>query len=418
MRKKKLLQINPVARTDTSTGRIMQEIGEMAVLHGWESHIAYSGGRDSLRPCRSEQILIGNKTDVVFHGLATRLLDRHGLASERATRAFVRRVQALAPDIIHLHNLHGYFLNYPLLFAYLRRTNIPVIWTIHDCWAFTGHCYYYSYAGCERWLTGCGHCVQRRDFPASWWRDRSARNYQDKRRAFTSLPVQRLTVVPVSRWMRAQMEQSFMSGYPLRVIRNGIDTDVFRPCPDGGLKRRLGVEGKHILLGVAAVWSAPKGIDDFLSLAPLLREDEVIVLVGTIRGRRLLPPNIINVERTADAGRLACLYAAATALLNLTYQDNYPTVNMEAIACGTPVITYATGGSAEAVTGETGFVVEQGDLLDVLWAVRSIERRGKAYYQSPCRAYAVSHFNKNDRYTDYIKLYDEMMKTSSTPPKF
>ncbi|MBR5891613.1 MAG: glycosyltransferase, partial [Bacteroidaceae bacterium] len=171
---KKLLQINPVLRASTSTGRIMQEIGELAIAKGWESHIAYSKGRDGIKPCRSQLIPLGDKLDVALHGLATRLFDRHGLASSAATKQFIDRIDAIAPDVIHIHNLHGYFLNYRLLFDYLSQRNIPVVWTVHDCWLYTGHCFYYSSIGCDRWQNGCGCCPQRGEFPASWFIDRSA----------------------------------------------------------------------------------------------------------------------------------------------------------------------------------------------------------------------------------------------------
>lgn len=185
---RKLLQINPVLRTNTSTGRIMQEIGELAMQNGWESHIAYSYGRDGILPCKSHTIPVGDRWSVAWHGIATRLADRHGLASAGATRRFVRRIEAIRPDIIHIHNIHGYFLNYRILFDYLSGIDTPVVWTVHDCWLYTGHCFYYSYAGCGKWQTGCGDCPQRREFPASWLVDRSQRNHADKREAFTSVP--------------------------------------------------------------------------------------------------------------------------------------------------------------------------------------------------------------------------------------
>lgn len=184
---KTLLQINPVLRVNTSTGRIMQEIGELAMQHGWRSCIAYSKGRDGIKSCQSEVIPVGNKWSTIWHGLETRLFDRHGLASNEATRLFVKQIQELKPDVIHIHNIHGYFLNYQILFDFLAKSNIPVIWTVHDCWLYTGHCYYYSYAGCNKWQTGCGHCPQKKEFPASWLIDRSHQNYEDKKQAFTSL---------------------------------------------------------------------------------------------------------------------------------------------------------------------------------------------------------------------------------------
>lgn len=406
---KKLLQINPVVRVSTSTGRIMQEIGELAMRNGWESYVAYSKGRDGIRTCASHTIPVGNKWDTWMHGLETRLFDRHGLASVSVTCDFVKKLKEISPDIVHIHNIHGYFLNYPVLFNYLSKSGIPVVWTVHDCWLYTGHCYYYSYIQCNKWKNGCGDCPQKRKFPASWWMDRSARNYQDKREAFTSMPHDKLTIVPVSDWIRGEMSRSFLKGYPFRVIHNGIDTEVFTVYGADEVKRKYGWQGKHLLLGVASIWSEEKGLGDFIKLAQQLREDEVIVLVGVTKEQKnQLPRNMYGIQRTENIEELARLYSAADVFVNPTWQDNYPTVNLEAIACGTPVVTYRTGGSVESVTEDTGFIVEQGDVKGLLDSVRVIEQYGKHYYVDRCRKYALANFRKEDRYADYLNLYEEL----------
>ena len=408
---RKLLQINPVLRVNTSTGRIMQEIGELAMQHGWESYIAYSYGRDGIKPCKSHLVPVGNRWSVVWHGIVTRLFDRHGLSSDEATRRFIRQIEELNPDIIHIHNIHGYFLNYKILFEFLSRYGKPVIWTVHDCWLYTGHCYYYSYIGCNKWQIGCRHCPQKKEFPTSWLLDRSERNFLDKKAAFTSMPKERLTIVPVSEWIRGEMEQSFLKGYDMRVIHNGINLEVFNIYGTEEVKNKYQLGGKHILLGVASIWSREKGLDDFIELAAMLNKDETLVLVGVDAAiQKRLPYNIIGITRTENIRQLAELYTAADVFVNLTWQDNYPTVNLEAIACGTPVVTYRTGGSIEAVTEHTGFVVEQGDVKGVLEAVRKIKKAGKTSYQQPCRDYALAHFNKEERYADYLRLYDELIR--------
>ena len=408
---KKLLQINPVVRVSTSTGRIMQEIGELAMQNGWESYVAYSKGRDGIRTCASHTIPIGNKWDTWMHGLETRLLDRHGLASVSVTYDFIKHLKEISPDIVHIHNIHGYFLNYPVLFEYLSKSGIPVVWTVHDCWLYTGHCYYYSYIQCNKWESGCGDCPQKRKFPASWWLDRSARNYQDKQEAFTSMPYGKLTIVPVSDWIRGEMSRSFLKGYPFRVIHNGIDTEVFTVYGAEEVKRKYGWQGKHVLLGVASIWSEEKGLPDFIKLAQQLRDDEMIVLVGvTEEQKSQLPQNVYGIRRTENIRELAQLYSAADVFVNPTWQDNYPTVNLEAIACGTPVVTYRTGGSVEAITEDTGFIVEQGDVKGLLDSVRVIEQYGKHYYADRCRKYALANFRKEDRYADYLNLYEELRK--------
>ncbi len=407
---KKILQINPVIRINTSTGRIMQEIGQLAMNNGWESYIAYSYGRDGIKPCDSKLVPVGNKADVAWHGLVTRLTDRHGLASEGATRAFIREIERIQPDIIHIHNIHGYFLNYRILFDYLAQCNTPVVWTVHDCWLYTGHCYYYSYIGCNKWKTECVQCPQRKLFPTSWWADRSTQNFRDKKAAFTSLPKERFTIVPVSHWIKGEMLHSFLKDYDFRVIYNGIDTNVFTIYDPAEVKKKYQLEGKRIILGVASIWCEEKGWNDFMRLAERLNENERLVLVGVDeKHQAMLPKHVTGISRTENIRQLAELYSAAEVFVNPTWQDNYPTVNLEAIACGTPVVTYRTGGSIEAVTEHTGMVVEQGDVDGLLQAIRKIEERGKAHYQQPCRTHALKYFKKEDRYAEYLTLYDELI---------
>lgn len=408
---KKLLQINPVIRINTSTGRIMQEIGELARTQGWKTYIAYSKGRDGVKPNDAKLIPVGNKWDVAWHGVMTRLFDRHGLASDKATRAFIEDIKRIQPDIIHIHNIHGYFLNYRILFDYLAKANIPVIWTVHDCWLYTGHCYHYSYKQCYKWKGLCEACPQRKDFPSSWWLDRSKQNFLDKKKAFTSISKELLTFITVSEWMKNEMKQSFLKDYSFQVIHNGINLDNFRIYPTEEVKKKYGLERKRIILGVASIWMEEKGWNDFMQLAELLNPEEVIVLVGVKEEQKKgLPLNILPISRTENLKQLAELYAAAEAFVNPTWQDNYPTVNLEAIACGTPVVTYRTGGSIEVITPDTGFIVEQGDRYGLMEAVRKIEKLGKDYYQPRCRSYAEAHFKKEDRYADYLRLYEALLR--------
>ena len=408
---KKLLQINPVVRISTSTGRIMQEIGELAMQHGWESYIAYSKGRDGIKPCQSKLVPVGNSWNVRFHGLMTRLFDRHGLASNRATKAFIRRIQEIEPDIIHIHNIHGYFLNYKLLFEFLASYGKPVIWTVHDCWLYTGHCYYYSYARCQKWETHCGQCPQKNKFPASYIVDRSRQNFEDKKQAFTSLFSSQMHIIPVSHWMRGEMSRSFLKEYPYQVIHNGIDTEVFAPSDSQAIRQKYGIANdKHIYLGVASIWSDEKGLAEFKAMAAALEADEVLVMVGVSDAiKASLPKNIIAISRTENIHQLAALYSSATAFINPTWQDNYPTVNLEAIACGTPVVTYKTGGSIEAITPETGRIVNQGDIQGLLREARTLKALGKSYFSPRCRAHALAFFRKEDRYRDYLNLYESLL---------
>lgn len=409
---KKLLQINPVLRTNTSTGRIVQEIGELAIKEGWDSYVAYSGGRDGLKPCKSKLIPVGGKVDVAFHGLWTRLMDRHGLASWSATRRFIDEIKALKPDIIHIHNIHGYFLNYKILFDFLARNDIPVVWTVHDCWLYTGHCYHYAAAGCYKWQSLCEDCPQKFEFPASYLVDRSRQNYLDKKEAFTSVP--NMTIVTVSEWMKNEMSNSFLKNCQFQVIHNGIDLNVFSVQDnEQGVRQRYGLGDKRIILGLASIWSKEKGWDDFIEMANMLNDNELIVLVGVSeKQQEQLPSNIVGIRRTENVQQLAELYSAADVFVNPTWQDNYPTVNLEAIACGTPVVTYRTGGSVEAITDSTGMIVEQGDVAGLLSAAREIMQRGTQFFKDSCRKFALENFDKEERYNDYLKLYDKLLKRS------
>ena len=409
---KKLLQINPVLRTNTSTGRIVQEIGELAIKEGWDSYVAYSGGRDGLKPCKSKLIPVGGKVDVAFHGLWTRLTDRHGLASWSATRRFIDEIKALKPDIIHIHNIHGYFLNYKILFDFLAQSDIPVVWTVHDCWLYTGHCYHYAAAGCYKWQSLCEDCPQKFEFPASYLVDRSRQNFLDKKEAFTSVP--NMTIVTVSEWMKNEMSNSFLKNCQFQVIHNGIDLNVFSVQDnEQGVRQRYGLGDKRIILGLASIWSKEKGWDDFIEMAKMLNDNELIVLVGVSeKQQEQLPSNIVGIRRTENVQQLAELYSAADVFVNPTWQDNYPTVNLEAIACGTPVVTYRTGGSVEAITDSTGMIVEQGDVAGLLSAAREIMQRGTQFFKDSCRKFALENFDKEERYNDYLKLYDKLLKRS------
>lgn len=400
---KKLVQINPVIRENTSTGKIMRELGEMAISSGWESYIVYSRARDGIKPHSSRLVPVGNRIDLLCHWLATRLFDAHGLASRMTTRRLVNKLKEIDPDIIHIHNIHGYFLNYPILCDYLAKCGKTVIWTVHDCWLYTGHCYYYSSIGCDRWISGCHDCPNKKGFPASYVSDHSARNYRYKRRLFTSIPG--LKLVAVSRWIKEELGRSFLSGVPCLCIHNGIDTSVFKPV---STTMEYGIKAPVYYLAVASIWLQEKGLPDLISLAGMLYEDEQIVVVGrlTARQKASLPDNVLTIERTADASSLSALYSAATALVNPTWQDNYPTVNLESIACGTPVVTYRTGGSVESVVPETGYVVEKGDVNALADRIHEIRSQGREGWQRSCRDYAVRHFDKEESFRQYIQLYE------------
>ena len=265
-------------------------------------------------------------------------------------------------------------------------------------------------AGCDKWKYGCGQCPQTREFPKSWLIDRSAKNWRDKKNAFCSIPSDKMTIVTVSDWLKGEMQQSFLKDFRYKVIHNGIDTDVFKPSDGTAVRRRYGIGDRKMYMGAASIWSTAKGLDDFISMASMLTPQEVIVLVGLNKNQMTrMPANIIGIPRTSDVHELAELYSAADAFLNLTYQDNYPTVNLESISCGTPVVTYRTGGSPESVTGQCGMVTDCGDVAQALAAARKIAATDRSVWRDNCRAYGLANFRKADRYADYIKLYKELL---------
>lgn len=398
----KLLQINVTANWG-STGKIAEQIGLVAMQHGWESYIAY--GR-KMNPSESKLIKIGNQWDVYLHYAMSRFFDMEGLMSRRATRKLVLEIERIKPDVIHLHNIHDHYLNYPILFKYLSMSETPVVWTQHDLWAITGDCCYIS-EGCDKWMVCCERCVQRKGIAL----DRSKRNFELKKKLFNSL--KSLTIVPVSDWLGGMIKESFLQNCRIRVIHNGIDTNLFKP-QEVGIHRKYGLEGKKIVLGVASEWSKRKGLDDILKMSEMLPKDEYsIIIVGKILDeslRRVINGcKVVFVERTQNAVELAGIYSAASVFVNPTYQDNYPTTNLEAIACGTPVITYRTGGSPEAVTPETGWIIEQGNVKGIADIIKSLEIKDKseiAAQRVACRKRAEQVFDKDKCFEKYFKLYE------------
>ena len=351
----KIVQINSFSYK--ATGTIMMNIHQRLQETGADSYVVWARGRNA---ANNYEIVIKDCLGVKWHGLYTRLTDKTGFASKRATKKLILELERINPDIVHLHNIHGYYLNIELLFHYLKNTRLPTVWTFHDCWPFTGHCAYFDMAGCEKWKSGCGSCPQKKTYPTSLVMDNSAWNWNKKRELFTDLNI---TIVTPSRWLKNIVQQSFLKEYDVAVIHNGIDTNIFK-YKKSGKSQCLPVQNKKIILGVASEWTDRKGYRDFFKLYSMLDNKKfVIVLVGLNKKQMgELPKGMIGVERTSDIQELVNLYSQADWLFNPTYDDNFPTTNLEAIACGTAVITYKTGGSPETVKGTNGWVVDKGDL--------------------------------------------------------
>lgn len=398
-------QINTTLNS-SAPGKIAEEIGKVLQAHGHESYIGY--GRRA-RPSASHNVKIGNFVDQSIHGIMTRIFDLHGFGSVGATKAFIRKVREINPDVIHLHNIHGYFINLEVLFEYLKAAGKPVVWTLHDCWPFTGHCSHFDFVDCQKWRTQCFECPNKQVYPKSLLLDNSRSNYQRKRKAFTG--VKSLTIVTPSDWLKAHVENSFLKEYPVVTINNGIDLKVFRPgAGSTPLTERLKSDGRKLVLGVANLWGKHKGLADFVRLSADLPGTYQIVLVGLNKAQQQgLPRNITGISRTESVQALASLYAAADVFVNPTYVDNFPTTNIEALACGTPVITYDTGGSPEAISEDTGLVVHKGDIPGLVDSITLFCENGKDHYSSACRNRAEALYNKNERFNDYINLFRSLL---------
>ena len=297
---------------------------EIAAKDGIECLVAY-GREKAPEKYKDRSVLISSKAGVYSHALLARLFDMSGFGSACATRSFLKKLDSYSPDVVHLHNLHGYYVNVPLLFKHLKKRNIPVIMTLHDCWTFTGHCSHFDSISCMRWKDGqCHSCPQKNEYPKSFI-DRSRKNFEKKRACFTMLDD--LTVITPSEWLASLARESFLGKYPVKVINNGIDLDVFTPC-ESDLRRKYSLEGKKIALGVASVWNDKKGFSDFIELSKLLSDEWTIVLVGVSEEQqRTLPENMIGITRTNSTRELAEWYSTSDVFLNLTYEDTFPTVN-------------------------------------------------------------------------------------------
>lgn len=353
----KVLFINSVCGI-RSTGRIVSDLADRYMSQGHEVKIAY--GREAAAEKYAHiSYRIGTDADVKINALKARLLDNDGFNALRQTKKFIEFANDYNPDVLWLHNLHGYYINIDLLFDWIKqRPEMKVMWTLHDCWSLTGHCAHFDYAKCSRWKDGCGSCPQKNVYPASWILDRSRENHRRKKEAFCG--VEDLTLIVPSAWLARLVKQSFLKEYPVDVVRNTVDTEIFRPA-EGDFRKQTGLEDKKIVLGVASAWSDRKGLSDFIKLSDMLPSDYKIVLVGlTKKQTEKMPENIFCMERTNSARELAQIYTQADVFVNLTYEDTYPTVNLESQACGTVCLTYRTGGSPESVPPEN--VVEQGDL--------------------------------------------------------
>ena len=386
-----------------STGRIMFQIADAVETAGGTAYTSASFTKPRGEHFPDTYYRIGGATGKTEHIVLAKLTGRQGCYSHFATYKLIRKIKQTKPDIIHLHNIHGWYLNWKMLFNYLKNADIPVVWTLHDCWSFTGHCPHFMALGCEKWKTGCYECPLYKLYPGCFFDD-SKKQYTLKRRCFTEVP--NLTIVTPSQWLTGLVKQSYLKNYNTVVINNGIDLTKFKPR-ESNFRKKYGLENKIVLLGVAFDWSSRKGIDDFKRLAEELPEEYAIVLVGVSDVvEKELPKTIIAIACTQNQEELAEIYSAADLFVNPTLEDNFPTVNLEALACGTPVVTYQTGGSPESLTDQCGKVVAYKDYTALKDAILEMKDAKKSMTQA-CMERAQL-FGRDSAYQEYVSLYKKV----------
>ncbi len=403
MTKTKLIQINTVC--NTSTGHIMGDIARGANDAGLDTMIIY-GRRMPFEDLNC--VKVGNSFFFWLHVALTTAFDLQGLGSILITRRIVNILRRENPDIIHLHNIHGYYLNYPILFKYLKdEFKGKVYWTLHDCWTFTGHCAHYVAAGCDKWKTGCSHCPCKKEYPISFGLDASKRNYARKKKCFTKVP--NMTLIVPSNWLKSQVQQSFLKDYPTIVVNNGIDVKRFSYKKCDGIRAKYNIpEGKKIILGVSSIWNYKKGFDDFIKLSEVLPDDYIIVLVGLSSSQKAaLPKNIVGVVKTADQDELVKLYSEAYIFMNPSLEESFSLVTIEAMSCGLPVIVLDTSAVGELVCPGVGMVLHEHGSEDYLDAIKHIDSKIKTgeYDRTYIAEYASKYTKKamTDRVLEIYK---------------
>ena len=399
----KILQINSVCGVG-STGRIATDLYKVIEEAGHECVIAYGRGT---APEGIKTIKIGTNFDNYMHVAKTRIFDKHGFGSTKATKEFIKKVEEYDPDVIHLHNIHGYYINIKILFDYLRRANKRVVWTLHDCWAFTGHCAYFDYVECSKWKEGCKDCTQKKEYPNSLLIDNSEWNFNKKKEMFTG--IKNLTIVTPSKWLAGLVKKSFLSEYRVEVINNGIDLDVFKPI-ESNFREIYELDDKFIVLGVASVWNRRKGLNYLVELSQKLDDNYKVVVVGvTEKQKESLPNNMLVINKTNDIKELVAIYSSADVFVNPTLEEVMGLTNVEALACGIPVITYETGGSIECIDNKCGIVVEKENINKLYYEIKRICQNNNIK-KNNCIRRANESFDKNDRYLEYISVYKEVNK--------
>lgn len=389
-----------------STGRIVADLYHMLRNKGHFCKIAFGHGEPRMVPYE-DTIRVNNKWGYYIHNVLGKLFDRAGFFSRQKTKKFVKIIEEYKPDLIHLHNLHGFWINIDILFKELRKLNIPIVWTLHDCWAYTGHCSHYTTNKCYKWVDGCHACQHLDVYPRSYFVDNSRNNYLKKKVLFTS--VDKMTIVTPSQWLASEVKKSFLGKYPVTPIPNGIDLKTFSR-KEFVSRKKFGIpEKKKVLLAVSFVWNKEKGLDDLIELSKKIDKDKYVMVIVGLSARQketlLLPPTIIAIERTSNIDDLVELYSLSDVFFNPSYQETMGMVTAEAIACGTPVIVYDKTAVPEIVDPQSGFVVEAGDITAMK---EKIEKALDLNKESISKC--AMKFEKNNQYEKYYTIYKSIMK--------
>lgn len=385
----KIVQLNAVCGVG-STGQIAFQISQLSVSNSIDNYVLYTSGVCNNDHC----IKYSTRLQTKFNALLAKVFGNYGFNSYSSTYRLIRLLNKIKPDIIHLHNIHSHDFNLSIFFKYLKKTNVRVIWTFHDCWAFTGYCMHFDRLECDKWQSQCKDCPQRKKY--SLFTDKSQKLFKKKKELFTS--ISDMTIVSPSKWLADLTKHSFLSKYPIEVIYNGIDLDVFIPR-ESNFREKHTLENKKIVLGI------PKGkFEYFLELNELLSYEYKLVLVGLKESDiEKMPSDILALPYTKDRIELAEIFTASDVYINTTLEDTFPTVNLESLACGTPVITFNTGGSPEAIDDKTGIVIPKRDIKAMYEAVTEICNGPDL--SKACIERANRLYNKNDRFNEYLDLY-------------
>lgn len=399
----KIVEIN--GTNYSSTGNIALNIAKKAREEGFEVYTCCKNSLKSSQFKYDNQIVIGSRYERLISEQLAQLSGLSGSFNWLGTREFISKLESIKPDLVHLHIMHDSYINLEILFKYLNLNKIPVVWTFHDCWAFTGKCPYFEMDKCDKWKSGCYKCPQIKKYPESYFMDMTKPLWHKKNRMFNNL--ENLTIVTPSKWLSDYVKESFLKEHDLRVINNGINLDVFKPVKSD-FRKKYNVEDKYLLLGVGYNWSPRKGLDSFIELSKRLDDRFKIVLVGTNdKIDETLPDNIISIHRTYNQAELVEIYSSCDLFVNPTMEENFPTVNIESLACGLPVITYRTGGSPEIIDETCGRVVEKGNIDKLYEGIMDIYKHP---FDKNCCLKRSQLYNMNDKFEEYVKLYKEILK--------